>query len=140
MSIINDTLAGLTLGEPLAYRNLTAFPLQGRTDNPPDYLSLKQALDDGVAEVREVSESGRVPELLFVNRATQAVLLVDGEELIGAMQNRVLNLSILVPAKTELVIPVACVEAGRWARRRSDFDVSEDIAFSELRQKKVAAV
>ena len=140
MSIINDTLAGLTLGEPLAYRNLTAFPLQGRPDNPPDYLSLKQALDDGVAEVREVSESGRVPELLFVNRATQAVLLVDGEELIGAMQNRVLNLSILVPTKTELVIPVSCVEVGRWARQRADFDVSEDIAFSELRQKKVAAV
>ncbi len=34
MSIINDTLAGLTLGEPLAYRNLTAFPLQGKTGNP----------------------------------------------------------------------------------------------------------
>ena len=140
MSIINDTLAGLTLGEPLAYRNLTAFPLQGKTGNPPDYLSLRQALDDGVAEVREVSESGHVPELMFVNRATQAVLLVDGEELVGAKQNRVLNLSILVPAKSKLVIPVSCVEQGRWAHRRRDFEVSADFAFSNLRQKKVAAV
>jgi len=140
MSIITDTLAGLTTGEPLAYRNLTVFPLLGEADGPPDYLSLRQALDDGVAEVREVSESGNVPELLFANRAGQAVLLVDGEELVGAKQNRVLNLSILVPAKSELVIPVSCVEQGRWAHRRRDFEVSADFAFSNLREKKVAAV
>jgi len=140
MSIITDTLDGLTLGEPQAYRNLTAFPLLGGGDEAPDFLSLRRALDDGVAEVHEVSESGRVPELLFANRAGQAVLLIDGEELVGAKQNRVLNLSILVPAKSELVIPVSCVEHGRWAHRRRGFEVSADFAFSNLREKKVAAV
>jgi hypothetical protein len=45
--------------------------------------------------------------------------LLDGEELIGAKQNRALNLTILAPAKQVIVIPVSCVEAGRWHLRRS---------------------
>ena len=40
-----------------------------------------------------------------------------GEQLAGGKQNRVLNASILVPAKSELPIPVTCVERGRWALR-----------------------
>jgi hypothetical protein len=61
-----------------------------------------------------VSESGSVPELFFINRSGQDILLVDGEELVGAKQNRVLNLTILVAAGQELKIPVSCVEAGPW--------------------------
>jgi len=38
---------------------------------------------------------------------------LDGEELIGAKQNRIVNLTILVAAGQTLHIPVSCVEAGR---------------------------
>lgn len=47
--------------------------------------------------ITEVSEQGVVPQLRFVNRGRVPVLLVDGEELLGAKQNRIVNLSILVP-------------------------------------------
>jgi len=62
-----------------------------------------------------------VPELKLVNRGELPVLLVDGEELVGAKQNRILNLTILVAALTTTVIPVSCVEAGRWSRRSASF-------------------
>jgi hypothetical protein len=39
-----------------------------------------------------------VPQLLFINDAMRPVLLLDGEELVGAKQNRVLNLTVLAPA------------------------------------------
>ncbi len=65
-------------------------------------------------EIREVSESGNVNELLIINKGSAAVLLMDGEILEGAKQNRVVNSSILVPAGVQLKIPVSCVEAGRW--------------------------
>jgi len=42
-----------------------------------------------------------VPELLVINQGERAVLLVDGEELVGAKQNRVLNTSVLVRGKSE---------------------------------------
>jgi hypothetical protein len=38
---------------------------------------------------------------------------LDGEELIGAKQNRIVNLTVLVAAGQTLHIPVSCVEAGR---------------------------
>ncbi|MEP7216584.1 MAG: DUF6569 family protein, partial [Anaerolineaceae bacterium] len=38
-----------------------------------------------------------------------------------AKQNRVFNLTILVPADTELLVPVSCVEAGRWQHSSAEF-------------------
>jgi len=71
----------------------------------------------GWARITEVSDEGQVPELKIVAKGDKAVLLVDGEELVGAKQNRVLNLTILVPAPSTTTIPVSCVESGRWAPR-----------------------
>jgi hypothetical protein len=41
----------------------------------------------------------------------------DGEQLVGAKQNRILNMTVLVAAETEVTIPVSCVERGRWGYR-----------------------
>jgi len=46
------------------------------------------------------------------------VLISEGETLNGGWQNRVVNVSVLVPADTTLEIPVSCVEAGRWGGER----------------------
>ena len=51
--------------------------------------------------VTEIDESGSVPELKVSNEAVQSALLLDGEELIGAKQNRVLNTTILIAPKRE---------------------------------------
>ena len=110
------TLASITLGPAVVIDNLTMFPLLRTGANPAslEYSVLDEALAAGVAEITEVSEHGSVPELKFVNRGPKPVLLVDGEELLGAKQNRIVNLTILVAANSALTIPVSCVEAGRW--------------------------
>ena len=61
-----------------------------------------------------------MPELFVENKGMRRALFLEGEELVGAKQNRILNTSVLVPAQTKLKIPVSCVEHGRW-RRTSDF-------------------
>ncbi len=48
------------------------------------------------------------------NQATWPVLLLEGETLLGAWQNRTLNVSVLVGSRATLTVPVSCVEAGRW--------------------------
>src|SRR5437667_4791990 len=80
----------------------------------PDYLLLEDAISQGKVRVTELHAGGSVPELRLENAANLPVLVVDGEELVGAKQNRVLNLTVLAPAKQTIVIPVSCVEDARW--------------------------
>lgn len=74
------------------------------------------------------------------NGLSQPVLLLDGEELVDAKQNRVLNLTILVPANTEMTIPVSCVEAGRWQHRSESFVATDRTQFARGRALKLAQV
>jgi hypothetical protein len=90
--------------------------------------------------VTEVSESGSVPELLVLNDLGRPVLIVDGEELVGAKQNRIVNLTILVPAKSRVHLPVSCVEAGRWHRRSHHFGTAPRAHYASGRAMKARAV
>ena len=77
-----------------------------------------------------------MPELAVVNPLADNVLLYDGEELVGAKQNRILNVSVLVGAGASCRFPVSCVEQGRWARSSVDFDAATHISHAHLRRRK----
>jgi hypothetical protein len=137
---IGHSLAGLKLGESQTYSNLTLFPLIGDGDSAPGYVLLDEALDRHLVRVTEVSTTGSVPELALENNSHESVLLVDGDELIGAKQNRVLNLSILVASGKRLTIPVSCVEQGRWAYRTPEFAAAKRTLFAKARARKAQGV
>jgi hypothetical protein len=80
-----------------------------------------------------------VPELQVTNGTGKRVLLLDGEELIGAKQNRILNTTILVEAASEVRIPVSCVEQHRWDRGMTAMH-SGEVAYPELRGLKAHQV
>ncbi len=92
------------------------------------------------ARVTEVSEAGSVPFLQVANDADRPLLLLDGEELIGAKQNRILNTTVLVAAHTEVTIPVSCVEQGRWGYRGRQFHPGDASLYASLRAQKAAHV
>lgn len=140
MQPVAEALSHVRPGSPVQFQNLTLFPLLAPTAANPGYVVLDEALKCKRAHVAEVSESGRVPELLFVNDGDERVLLVDGEELIGARQNRILNVTLLVSGKTKVVIPVSCVEQGRWAYKSRSFESADRALFSRSRAKKVRQV
>jgi hypothetical protein len=137
---IGHSLAGLELGKAQTHSNLTLFPLIGDGHGAPDYLLLDEALDRHLVRVTEVSTGGSVPELALENDSKESVLLVDGDELIGAKQNRVLNLSILVAGGKRLTIPVSCVEQGRWAYRSAEFSAAKRTLFARARARKAQSV
>jgi hypothetical protein len=116
------------------------FPLFHESGRVPEYATLDEAIQGGWFEVGEISEGGSVPELKVVNRGDRAVLMLDGEELQGAKQNRVLNLTILVPAGATLIVPVSCVEQGRWAMRSKAMKSSADTLYAKARMLKMRAV
>jgi len=140
MKQIVDQALNVKIGAPATFRNLTVFPLTGGLGKAADYLTLDEALIQKLATITEVSESGTVPELKFVNSGDRKVFLLDGEELLGAKQNRILNLSIMVPAGKTLVVPVSCVEAGRWHHRSREFASAPRAHYAEGRARKMAQV
>jgi hypothetical protein len=83
--------------------------------------------------VQEVSEGGSVPDLLVENSGAIRVLFLEGEELVGAKQNRILNTSVLLPARSKIKIPVSCVERGRWAYKSRQFSSGGRHSPSRLR-------
>jgi hypothetical protein len=133
-------LAQVNVQEPLTYRNLTVFPLTAPALGRAAYVTLDEALAAGVVSITEVSGAGTVPVIRFANKGARPVLILDGEELVGAKQNRVVNLTILAPAGRTLDIPVSCVEAGRWAYRSPEFSSARRAVYASLRARKVERV
>jgi hypothetical protein len=108
--------AAYTLGGPQVAGPLAVFPVFG-PEPRLEYRAFVQAAEFG-AFVKEV-ESGAVVSRLSVENPTDLPLLVyEGEEVLGAQQNRTFDVSALVPADERIVVPVTCVERGRWDHAR----------------------
>lgn len=135
-----DAIRRVTYGAATTKENITVVPLIAADDRDADYMTLDEALARGCIRVTEVSEHGSVPDLKVINTGDTAVFLLDGEELLGAKQNRVVNLSILVPPNRETVIPVSCVESGRWHFASAAFAASRTAQFAEGRAAKMRQV
>ncbi len=133
-------MSRLVLGDVQQFQNMMVVPLFTSINHGPDYLTLKEALEKALVSVVEVSLGGSVPELKVINQAELPVLLVDGEELAGARQNRVLNSSVLLREKSETVVPVSCSEQGRWSYRSRHFSHSGHIMAHKLRNLKSSTV
>jgi hypothetical protein len=140
MEAIREVLQHLRLGTEVTHENLTMFPLLNGGGRTRGYQTLREALAAGTLRITEVSEGGSVPQLSAVNDGDQPVIILDGEELVGAKQNRIANTTIIVPAKRTIPIPVSCVEAGRWGYRSRHFSDSLHTMYAEARAKKTRNV
>lgn len=104
-----------------------------------------ELLDEGLAErhtvLREVGEHGDVNRILVSHYGRQLLLLIDGEQIIGAKQNRVFNASFLIaPDAHEVEVAVSCVERGRWAYRDRRFSGSNTTLTGLARSRKLRRV
>jgi hypothetical protein len=131
MSVV---LPRIRVGEPVGYESLTVFPLFDGAFEPVEYTLSDDGIASGSVTVEEVSAAGSVPDLLVENKGDVRVLFLEGEELIGAKQNRILNTSVLIAAQGKTKIPVSCVEQGRWSYRSRRFDHGGRHSSSKLRR------
>jgi hypothetical protein len=131
--LIVGRLQDIALGAAQTHGSIVVLPLIGGQGSPLEYLTLTEALQAGLLTVTELGSGARVPELEVVNHGDRLILLLEGEELVGAKQNRVLNTSVLVPPHRSVRIPVSCTEAGRWAFTSREFADGGKIMARELR-------
>ena len=124
---------GWIVGEPSVIGGLAVFPLLGGGEEL-SFGSFAAAVRAG-AEAKELPTGPSVNDIVISNPTGALVLLLDGEEVLGAQQNRVFDGSVLVPAKSEMQVSVCCVEQGRWdARGRSArFEASPQVSSPRLR-------
>jgi len=123
---------GLAAGDGAQAGPLTLVPLLGGAPAGP-YVLCAEALGSGMLTITE-QDVASVPELVAANAGDLPALLLDGEHLEGARQHRILNTTVLVPARSRTVIPVSCVERGRWhVQGRPDFAPSDVHAYARLR-------
>jgi len=134
-----DRVDEIAVGQPQHYRNLTMIPLTGRSIPGLDYLTLDEAMDKGAIQVTEKG-SGEVNVIVVRNRSGSRVFVMDGEEVVGAKQNRIVNSSLMIAPKQIAEVPVSCVEQGRWVAKSEHFISGGTQLFSRARQANVATV
>ncbi|MCO5316696.1 MAG: hypothetical protein M9938_11135 [Solirubrobacterales bacterium] len=129
--------SSLTVGEPSSSGPLTVLPVFG-SEPRQEYISLKAAIGRGLT-VKELTGGASVRDLVIDNPGRSAVLVFEGEEVLGAQQNRTFDTSVLIAAGSRQVVPVSCVEAGRWdgSRHGEMFSSAPQAAHPELRRDKV---
>ena len=140
MKVLETFISGLKVGEALNFNQLMIKPIFVQTDYKLPFLTLEEAFQREVLEITEIDEGGSVPELLVKNKGLIDIIVLEGEELRGAKQNRIVNTTIIIPAGGEIPIPVSCVERGRWSYVSDRFSSGGTVLYPSLRQKSHGSV
>lgn len=107
----------LSVAAPVVVGDLALYPVidrdsAGRAE--PTTTPLSVAMATGQVRVLE-APSGRVDQLLLVNTGDEPVRVQAGDVVDGGNQDRVLRQSALIAGGGRaVVVPVHCVERGRW--------------------------
>jgi hypothetical protein len=110
--IVRKDLATVRPLVTLSRERLVLIALGWNVDRPPAYDTAIMATEHGGLELHEL-EGGSIPTVEAVT-GTKPVVLFAGDTILGGKQNRVINVSIWLPAAKTTSIPVSCLEAGRW--------------------------
>jgi hypothetical protein len=134
MQSLENLRSTLVVLEPVAYKNLTIYPISvPKVKDNSNYLHLDRALKGSL----NISEwgSGEVPRLKLRNRSGKKVFIMTGEIITGARQDRMSAQDVLVGAKSKtLNIKVYCVEEGRWVMQSQGFAGGGSAGTSKLRR------
>jgi hypothetical protein len=131
---IDAFAGGLKVGRPRRHGALALFPVFAETAVEPGVdLTLDEALERELLEIREL-KSPEVNRVVLVSKAKEPVFVMGGEMLGGAKQDRIIGDDLIVPSCAELVIPVYCVEQGRWVAKGEAFTSTRTLAASAVRK------
>lgn len=134
-----ETIAGLLghliIKKPQIHDNLAIFPVawKGNPDSVK-YTTLEASSKEKTVEITELKQAS-VPQLKVNNNSKKLLFLMTGEVLTGAKQDRILAHDILIdPKQKQLLIPVYCVEQGRWKAKSDKFAPAGNVVALKVRR------
>ena len=133
---ISDLIGSLEVGRPVSHGPLTIVPVYLTAVRlRSEFVPFDEAVKNGWVEIAEL-DGGRVPQVRISNRSKRTIYLMGGEILSGAKQDRILASDLLLgPGTADLVVPVYCVEHGRWTQTTGTFTTKGNIGTFALRAK-----
>ena len=108
------------ISAPYSHKNLTIFLIHGKDEtSKTNILTLQEAMQRQILRVYETSD---VNELSVENISKSFdVFIQSGDIVKGGKQDRVLAVSIIIPARSgRIKIEAFCVESGRWQKRGNE--------------------
>jgi hypothetical protein len=105
---IIETTGTIHVGAGQQFGEVTWFPLWTEAESPVRFALATSLRFEECAYPQ-------VERLTVTNDSQAPGLLIQGETLRGGRQDRTSTTTVLVPPMTQLEVPVACIEQGRWA-------------------------
>ena len=140
MQIFKDTFKDITFQEIININNLKIIPIQLEGLRHDDRIvPFDNLFDKGLAKAEEVTAEGIVSKVKIINDSENLLFISDGEAIVGAKQNRIAERSVIIKDQSDAVVPVYCVERGRWGyrdRENARFAKSEFSLSPRTRDKK----
>jgi ARG and Rhodanese-Phosphatase-superfamily-associated Protein domain len=109
---LRDALATVRPLVTMSRDGLVITALEWGAAGQAAYETATAAAAAGDLELREQG-SGEVPTIEAVTR-TKPVVIFAGDTVVGGKQNRIINITVWLPAAAVTAIPVSCLELGRW--------------------------
>jgi hypothetical protein len=86
----------------------------GRRGKETDYMTLQEASKAGLVKISERANAS-VQQLVISYSGDKPLFIIAGELISGGKQDRTMQHSLVVPAKTkDAPLPSFCVEQSRW--------------------------
>lgn len=127
--------AQLSVGEPAVCGNLAVYPvsLPGGGEKLGDVLTMAEAVETGKFKIAELEEGASVNTLEVRNNTDKYVVLLAGEMIRGAKQDRIISFDTVVPPGGKFGVDAFCVEAGRWTEVSKHFTYEKEMAPASVR-------
>ena len=92
--------------------------------------------DRKLLRINEVNFDGSVGQVEVTNDSRYYLYILDGEAISGAKQNRIAERSVIIAPYSSTIVPVNCVERGRWNYNSQNFSKSEFVLHPKARDEK----
>lgn len=131
MRRIFDDLGVFGILEPIYLGGLKLYPVTYEKNSSNKNINfIDDSFDRSEIEAFETSSEGVVTQIGVKNNSQSYVMILDGEGISGAKQNRISQTTIVLSPFSETIIPVNCIERGRWSYsagrnfNKSDYSIS----------------
>ena len=135
---LNDQFNSVSFLEKVQIGKLNLYPIMFDVKKLPKNLkSLDELFDLDLVKVSELSNEGVVSRVEVYNDSEFNLLILDGEAIKGAKQNRIAEKSVIIPPFSSETLPVNCVEKNRWNYKESaEFSKSDFVLSPKIRETK----
>lgn len=115
MKICKNLLSHYTLKKLLNLQNINIYLLSIKSEGSIKGMRLlDELINSNTALVKELDHNERIDRVKIYNNSFYDLLLLSGDIIIGAKQNRMIMDNTIIKSKNNLEVPVSCVEKNRW--------------------------